>query len=90
MTVVIGGVSGQITEFIMLSDLVGKFYKFDDGDSITVIQVKERDGNELYVTYHVQKGPGIPQKLVLSMQEFTEHYGHLFGLTEDTIEGGNE
>ncbi len=70
-----------------MHDLVGKTYTFEDGNSITVVQIKERDGNELFVTYHVKKGPGIPQKLVLPMVEFVEHYGHLFGLTDDNLEG---
>ena len=74
----------------MHTDLVGKSYTFDDGDSITVIQIKERDGNELFVTYHVKKGPGIPQKLILPMHEFIDHYGHLFGITIDNMEGSNE
>jgi hypothetical protein len=69
------------------AELVGKTYKFEDGDSITVFQIKERDGNELFVTYHVQKGPGIPQKLLLPMHEFLDHYGHLFGITIDNFEG---
>ena len=68
-------------------DLVGKTYTFEDGNSITIVQIKERDGNELFVTYHVKKGPGIPQKLVLPMAEFIGHYGHLFGLTDDNLEG---
>ncbi|MEY3090738.1 MAG: hypothetical protein RL113_1054 [Pseudomonadota bacterium] len=46
-------------------NLVGKSYTFEDGNSITVVQIKERDGNEKYVTYHVKTGPGIPRKLVL-------------------------
>lgn len=71
-------------------ELVGKSYKFEDGDSITIFQIKERDGNELYVTYHVQKGPGIPQKLILPMHEFNEHYGHLFGISDDSIDGIEE
>ena len=74
----------------MYNDLVGKTYTFEDGNSITVFQIKERDGNELFVTYHVKKGPGIHQKLVLPMVEFVGHYGHLFGLTEDKIEGNSD
>jgi len=72
------------------SNLVGKTHKFEDGDSITIFQIKERDGNELYVTYHVQKGPGIPQKLVLPINEFAEYYGHLFGIIDDDSSSINE
>lgn len=67
-----------------MNDLVGKKYTFDDGDSITVIQIKRRDDGD-YVTYHVQQGPGIPRKLILSMSEFIDHYGQLFGISEDTF-----
>jgi hypothetical protein len=66
------------------NDLVGRKHEFEDGDSITVIQIKRRDDGE-YVTYHVQKGPGIPQKLVLPMIEFMDYYGHLFGIKTDDI-----
>lgn len=71
------------------SDLVGKTHTFDDGDNIAVIQIKRRDDGE-YVTYHVQKGPGIPQKLVLPLGEFLNYYGHLFGLTDATASKGYE
>lgn len=59
-------------------NLVGKSYTFEDGNSITVTQIKERDGNEKFVTYQVKTGPGIPRKLVLSLEEFSNFYGHLF------------
>lgn len=66
-------------------DLAGKSYKFDDGNSITVVQVKRTDEDRggFLVTYHIKTGPGIPQKLVLPLNEFIGHYGHLFGLTGD-------
>lgn len=59
-------------------DLVGKSYTFEDGNSIKVFQIKVRDGNEKYVTYHISTGPGIPRKLVLPLEEFNNYYGHLF------------
>jgi hypothetical protein len=69
----------------MSPDIIGKTHKFEDGDSITVIQIKIRDENEPWVTYHVQQGPGIPRKLVMKYEEFVQLYGHLFGLiTEDS------
>lgn len=64
-------------------NIIGKTYTFEDGNSITVIQIKIRDANIPYVTYHVQQGPGIPQKLVLPIEEFIGHYGHLFDLKSD-------
>ena len=58
-------------------DLVGKTFKFEDGDSIEVIQVKRREGGPV-VTYHVMQSGGLPRKLVLSLPEFLDTYGHLF------------
>lgn len=61
-----------------MTNLVGKKHTFPDGDSITVIQVKDRDEGVRLVTYHIQQGPGIPRKLVMEMAEFLSTYGHLF------------
>lgn len=67
----------------MNHDLVGKAHVFPDGNYIEVIQIKERDENQLYVTYMIHDGPGIPRKLVMSMVEFVGHYGHLFGIENE-------
>ena len=66
-------------------DLVGKFYIFDDGNKIEIIQVKKTDENrgDYLVTYHVTHGPSIPQKLVLPVAEFLGYYSHLFNLDTD-------
>jgi len=64
-------------------DLIGKSYTFEDGDSITVTQIKMRDGNMQWVTYQLQQGPGIPRKHVMQLEEFLNTFGHLFGITED-------
>lgn len=61
-----------------MSDLVGKKHVFPDGDSIEVVQIKNRDEGLRLVTYHLQQGPGIPRKLVMEMDEFLSTYGHLF------------
>lgn len=66
-----------------IKSLVGKKYVFEDGDKIEIIQVKSRNDEEHLITVHVTQGPGIPRKLVFTVPEFTEHYGHLFGLVED-------
>lgn len=66
-------------------DLVGKQYTFEDGDNIQVTQIKERDEKKLWVTYHIQQGPGIPRKLVMELHEFVDTYGHLFNVTLDDI-----
>ena len=57
---------------------VGKTYTFEDGNSITVIQIKRRDEEQYWVTYSVNTGPGIPAKFVLEWEQFKEHYIHLF------------
>lgn len=71
---------------MLRSDLIGKTHIFEDGDSITVMQIKIRDENIPFVSYLVQQGPGIPRKLVLPLPEFLDHYGHLFGITVDNAE----
>ena len=65
--------------------LVGKYYIFEDGNKIEVIQVKktDEDRGEYLVTYHVTHGPSIPQKLVLPVKEFLSYYSHLFDVTLD-------
>ena len=65
--------------------LVGQSYIFEDGNKIEVIQVKKTDENrgDYLVTYHVSRGPNIPQKLVLPVAEFLSYYSHLFDVTLD-------
>ena len=65
--------------------LVGQSYVFEDGNKIEVIQVKKTDENrgDYLVTYHVSRGPNIPQKLVLPVAEFLSYYSHLFDGTLD-------
>jgi len=64
------------------NDLVGKRFVFEDGDSIEVIQVKTRGPEQHFVTFHIQQGPGIARKMVMSIEEFLGTYGHLFGRDE--------
>lgn len=68
-----------------MNNLVGQSHTFDDGNSITVIQIKktDEDRGSFLVTYAIKTGPGIPQKLILPLNEFIDHYGHLFGLVDD-------
>ena len=68
-----------------MNDLVGKSHVFEDGDSITVIQIKVRDGNIPWVTYHIQQGPGVARKLVMQLDQFVNEYGHLFGVKSEDI-----
>ena len=65
----------------MTSNLIGQLYKFEDGNSIEIIQIKQRDDGDSatdWVTFHVQQGNGIPQKLLMTHTEFISTYGHLF------------
>jgi uncharacterized protein YxjI len=59
-------------------NIVGTEYVFEDGNRIKVMQVKRRDTGP-WVTYHIQTGPDLPQKLVMHVEEFRENFGHLFG-----------
>jgi hypothetical protein len=67
-------------------ELVGKYFIFEDGNKIEVIQIKQRDsemdGLVPWVTYHITQGRGLPQKHVIIMKEFISLYGHLFGLED--------
>ena len=49
------------------------------------MQIKLRDGNIPWVTYHLQQGPGIPRKQVMQYNEFVGTYGHLFGVKSEDI-----
>ncbi len=66
-------------------DLAGKHYVFDDGNKIEIIQVKktDEDRGDYLVTYHVTRGPSIPQKYVLPVAEFLNYYSHLFEVDTD-------
>lgn len=60
-------------------DLVGKTYQFPDGDRLEVFQIKQRGPEQYLVTFFIYQGPGIPRKLVMTLEEFKSNYGHLFG-----------
>ncbi len=64
-------------------NIVGIKHKFEDGDSIEVIQLKSRSEEIHLVTYHIQQGPGIPRKLVMELNQFIDTYGHLFEVEKD-------
>ena len=66
-------------------ELIGKYYVFEDGNKIEIIQVKktDEDRGDYLVTYHVTHGPSIPQKLVLPVAEFLNYYSHLFEMNTD-------
>ena len=59
--------------------LVDRSYCFDDGNSITITQIKRRDDGP-WVTFDVKNGPGIKKRSVMPIMEFVENYGHLFNI----------
>ena len=64
----------------MTHPLAGKKYVFDDGSILEIVQIKDTDmdrGGKL-VTYHTSNGHSLPRKYVMPMNEFLEHYKHLF------------
>lgn len=69
-----------------MKDLVGKSHTFDDGNKIKVVQVKEREVNEViqpFITYEISQPNSLPRKLVMTGKQFTDAYGHLFGLNNE-------
>ena len=61
--------------------LLGKSHTFEVGARIEVVQVKRRDTGP-WITYHVYQGPGIPRKMLMEAEEFSQTYGHLFGIED--------
>ena len=64
----------------MTHPLVGKSYTVEDGNRMEIIQVREVDElrGGASVTYLAYQGPGIPQKLILNLEQFMDIYGQLF------------
>ena len=58
--------------------LIGKSIRLEDDTSMTIIQMKIRDENKVFVTYHVQQGNAMSRKLVMELTEFEAKYGELF------------
>jgi hypothetical protein len=59
---------------------VGRSHTFEDGNKMEIIQVREQDElrGGASVTYLAYQGPGIPQKLILNLEQFIDIYGQLF------------
>jgi hypothetical protein len=60
-----------------MKEYVGKTYTFDDGATLTVLQIKQRDDGP-WLTYETKRGPSFPQRLVMAESEFVKTFGHLF------------
>lgn len=62
-------------------DLLGKKYKFEDGNYIEVIQIKSGEfqgENTQIVTYNIGGPRNLPRKLVMDINQFISNFGHLF------------
>jgi hypothetical protein len=66
--------------FPITHELLDKEYTFEDGAKIKVIQVKPTDDElgGMIVTYTTIRGPAIPQKFTMKIDEFISTFGHLF------------
>lgn len=56
---------------------VGKKFTFDDGATMTIIQVKRRDDGN-WVTWEAQFPGHQPKRITQTEREFLENYSHLF------------
>ena len=60
---------------------VGDSFKFDDGSSIHIIQIKnaEYQGENTQMVTYTTSGPmDLPRKLVMEINFFISNFGHLF------------
>lgn len=64
-------------ELQALQEMVGKSYRFDDGNSITIVQIKTRDTGP-WVTYETLLDGSIPKRTVMPHSEFMSVFAHLF------------
>jgi hypothetical protein len=67
-----------------MEDLVGKSYTFDDGNKIKVVQIKVREVDNItqpFVMFEISHTRSLPRRLVMTMPQFIDAYGHLFGLS---------
>ena len=56
---------------------VGKKFAFDDGATMTIIQVKRRDDGN-WVTWEAKFPNSLPRRTTQPEREFLENYSHLF------------
>ena len=64
-------------ELLILQGMVGKSYHFEDGNSITIVQIKTRDTGP-WVTYETVLEGSIPKRTVMPHNEFMSVFAHLF------------
>jgi len=57
--------------------LVGRVFKFDDGSTLKIFQVKEREGGA-WITFESRFNNSVPRRQVMPATEFVEHFMHLF------------
>lgn len=61
-----------------LERLIGQSYTFEDGNTITIKEVKRGDENYHWITYVTVRGGGLPQQFKMEFMEFNNTFGHLF------------
>jgi len=61
-----------------MKQLIGRSFTFEDGNKITIREIKRGDENYHHVHYLTERGQGIPQQFVMEYVEFINTYGHLF------------
>jgi hypothetical protein len=65
-----------------LHQFINKPYIFTDGVELKIIQIKTRDEDIEWVTYNSTHPGALPRKSVVTVNEFIENFGHLYGLKE--------
>lgn len=65
-----------------LHQFINKPYTFEDGVELKIIQIKTRDEHVEWVTYNTTHRGALPKKSVVTVNEFIEGFGHLYGLKE--------
>lgn len=64
----------------------GDKYNFEDGNVIEVVELKYREvngENTQCVTYKIYQGTNLPRQLIMTMKEFLDSFGHLFGIESE-------
>lgn len=57
--------------------MVGRIFHFDDGASLRIVQVKEREDGP-WVTFEATFNNSVPRRQVMPAHQFIESYIHLF------------
>ena len=53
------------------------------GVQTCALPIEVNNENVPVVTYHIYQGRSLPRKLVMPFKEFSDNFGHLFGLNNN-------